>query len=132
MAARRSNTTMKDSINNRTLTRTSTYQPNEAAMTTGFGGFPNPIMAAAQFARAKLPAFNAVERNLTMPRTTTLTSLRSAGPTMVDARTKSVTYISFDATVGRNSRFHNLTQAQQEELGGVEYRVRGNQLTWAK
>lgn len=36
---------------------------------------------------------------------------------------KPVNYISFDAMVGRNSRFHNLTAAQQEELGGVEYRV---------
>lgn len=93
-------------------------------MTTGFGGFPNPIVAAAQFARNNLPAFKTVERNLTMPRTTTLTSIRSSGPATIDARTKPVSYISFDATVGRNSRFHNLTQAQQEELGGVEYRVR--------
>jgi hypothetical protein len=37
---------------------------------------------------------------------------------------KPVSYISFDAVVGRNSKFHGLTSAQQDELGGVEYRVR--------
>lgn len=37
--------------------------------------------------------------------------------------TKPVSYITFDATVGRNSHFRHLTTAQQEELGGVEYRA---------
>ena len=33
-----------------------------------------------------------------------------------------VSYISFEAVVGRNSAFHQLTHDQLEELGGVEYR----------
>jgi hypothetical protein len=33
-----------------------------------------------------------------------------------------VPYISFDAVVGRNSQFKDLTSEQLEELGGVEYR----------
>lgn len=108
---------------NRTLTRTTTYQPDDA-ITSGFGGFPNPIVAAAQFARSRIPALNhAVERNLTMPRTTTLASTHSVGNSATDTRIKPVSYISFDAVVGRNSKFHNLTTAQEEELGGVEYRV---------
>lgn len=58
-----------------------------------------------------------------MPRTTTLASTHSVGNSATDTRIKPVSYISFDAVVGRNSKFHNLTTAQEEELGGVEYRV---------
>ena len=36
---------------------------------------------------------------------------------------KEVPYISFAATVGRNSRFTGLTEEQMDELGGVEYRA---------
>jgi hypothetical protein len=85
-------------------------------MHQGFGGFPNPITLAAGYARSRIPG---LERSLTMPRTTTIAS--TAGNRQ-DSR--SVPYISFDATVGRNSRFKHLTKAQEEELGGVEYRVR--------
>ncbi|KAK4058039.1 hypothetical protein OIO90_000778 [Microbotryomycetes sp. JL221] len=105
--------------NNRSLTRTSTYHP-EDAIVSGFGGFPNPVVAAAQFARSKIPALTSAT---TMPRTTTLQSVRSASHLTVDGRAKPVSYISFDAVVGRNSKFENLTEAQQEELGGVEYRA---------
>lgn len=31
-------------------------------------------------------------------------------------------YLSAQATVGRNSRFHNLTAKDREKLGGIEYR----------
>lgn len=58
-----------------------------------------------------------------MPRTTTLASTHSVGNSGIGAHTQPVSYISFDAVVGRNSRFHDLTSAQEEELGGVEYRV---------
>ena len=40
-----------------------------------------------------------------------------------------VPYISFDAIIGRNSVFHELTNEQLEELGGVEYRAL-NALMW--
>lgn len=106
------------------LQRTPTHHP-EDALHSGFGGFPNPLVAAADFARRKLPGLNQVERHLTMPRTTTLASIHTntdaggnGGPK------KGVSYITFDAVVGRNSTFKGLTTAQQEELGGVEYRVR--------
>jgi potassium uptake Trk family protein len=39
------------------------------------------------------------------------------------ATVRSAPYLSFDATVSRNSRFHQLTEAQRDELGGVEYRA---------
>jgi hypothetical protein len=34
-----------------------------------------------------------------------------------------VPYISFDAVVGRNSVFLDLSEENMEELGGVEYRA---------
>jgi len=118
----------------RTLTRTgtSTGPPNDSARMQGFGGFPNPLVAAATYAKNRIPNIrNAVERSTTMQRTTTLRSVRSMDSRMGTTtfagsehpNTKAVTYISFDAVVGRNSRFHGLTTSQQEELGGVEYRA---------
>lgn len=40
-----------------------------------------------------------------------------------------VPYITFDAIIGRNSKFHGLTKENLEELGGVEYRAL-NMLLW--
>ncbi|GAA6022173.1 hypothetical protein JCM10207_003933 [Rhodosporidiobolus poonsookiae] len=132
---RMSHSNLRD-MNARTLTRTTTYQnQQQSAMHTGFGGFPNPIVAAASLAKSKIPALrNAVERNMTMARTTTIMSTHSHPDGGVGRATggvkaggtgevKPVSYITFDAVVGRNSKFHGLTTAQQEELGGVEYRA---------
>ncbi|GAA5896526.1 uncharacterized protein JCM6883_006933 [Sporobolomyces salmoneus] len=120
----------------RALTRTGTANGpgTDSARTTGFGGFPNPIFAAAGaaagFARNRIPTLrNAVDRTVT--RTTTLRSTHSIDSRMGTTtfagsegpNVKQVNYISFDAVVGRNSRFHGLTDAQREELGGVEYRA---------
>lgn len=57
-------------------------------------------------------------RTITIPRTQTLAS--QYGSTASGSR--AVPYISFDAVVGRNSEFGELTQEQLDELGGVEYR----------
>lgn len=100
-----------------TTSATNIGQHSYSAMHSGFGGFPNPVSRAAQLLRHRLPT---LERRLTMQRTTTLSSAlhpEQAG------RSRTVNYISFDAVVGRNSKFKGLTTAQQEELGGVEYRV---------
>lgn len=101
------------------LQRTVTRQ---TAMTQGFGGFPNPVSAIASVARSRL-----APRSMTqdLPRTTTLQSSHSIGglSDRAGGATKPVNYISFDAIVGRNSRFYSLTSAQRDELGGVEYRV---------
>ena len=43
--------------------------------------------------------------------------------------TKPVSYISFEAVVGRNSTFRMLTRGQMEEIGGIEYRAL-NTLVW--
>lgn len=59
-------------------------------------------------------------RTVTIPLTTTIASHR--GDTFPSGA-KPVSYISFDAVVGRNSTFPMLTNEQLEELGGVEYRA---------
>ncbi|GAA6053434.1 hypothetical protein JCM3770_005164 [Rhodotorula araucariae] len=128
-ARRMSHSNLRD-MNARTFTRTETVE--QSAMHTGFGGFPNPLLAVADLARQRIPAVrNVFDRNLTMPRTTTMLSTHSRGEDgatggmkhAVTGAVKPVSYISFDAIVGRNSKFHGLTNAQQEELGGVEFRA---------
>lgn len=88
---------------------------------TGFGGFPNPLVAVAAYAKDKILS----TPHTPMPRTTTLASAHSAyAPgSILSGVTKPVSYITFDAVVGRNSKFKSLTAAQRDELGGVEYRV---------
>lgn len=124
----RSNLMDRD-LASRTLTRTATI--DHAAMNTDFGGFPNPFTAAVSLARDKIPILrHATDNNPAMPRTTTILSTHSHPDASlsgfqydVAGSVKPVSYITFDAIVGRNSRFHGLTKAQQEELGGVEYRA---------
>ena len=59
-------------------------------------------------------------RTVTIPRTQTIASHRA--PTIAPGAVP-VPYISFEAVVGRNSAFQQLTTDQLEELGGVEYRA---------
>lgn len=97
-------------------------------MTSGFGGFPNPVKIVASAARDRLASrgnTTGVNNNLELARTTTLQSIHSQGglSNFAAGPTRAVSYISFDAVVGRNSRFYSLTSAQRDELGGVEYRV---------
>ena len=58
---------------------------------------------------------------MTMPRTNSIAGRGTINSGMAE-ETKEVPYISFSAVVGRNSRFHDLTEEQMDELGGVEYR----------
>ncbi|KAH8926165.1 TrkH-domain-containing protein [Atractiella rhizophila] len=104
---------------------TLSHDPN-SAMHRDFGGFPNPVIAAVGFVhRHVIP--KTVERKLTMPKTTTLLSAANGEigthVQLPNGETKEVNYISFDALVGRNSKFYDLTDEQEEELGGVEYRA---------
>ncbi|OAA36496.1 Potassium transport protein, high-affinity [Metarhizium rileyi] len=46
----------------------------------------------------------------------------SRAPTLHRAATDDMSYLSRTATIGRNSRFYNLTSQDREELGGIEYR----------
>jgi hypothetical protein len=90
-----------------------------------FGGFPGPREIISRLTRRFLPGVHRqLTRTLTMPRTTTITSMR--GNT---GRARPVPYVSFDAVVGHNSSFEELTEEQLEELGGVEFRAL-NALLW--
>ncbi|KAG2366187.1 cation transport protein-domain-containing protein [Suillus spraguei] len=120
--------------------------PPQEQMLRGFGGFPMPHELLGMLFGWLFPnTKNRLKRTVTIPVTTTLTGSglgrttsgaasipgRSAHGGSISARegTKPVTYISFDATVGRNSAFHFSTNEQLEELGGVEYRAL-NALLW--
>ncbi|GAA5981464.1 hypothetical protein JCM5350_004076 [Sporobolomyces pararoseus] len=112
-------------IHSRTLTRTGTIQASQPAINENFGGFQNPLKVVAGFAISRIPPLRRTQDP--MPRTSTLVSTRSRRPSIESVgaprMSKLVSYLSFDATVGRNSRFHHLTSEQQAELGGIEYRA---------
>jgi hypothetical protein len=98
-----------------------------ASMSTGFGGFPNPVKIAATAARDRLLHRTAtfdLGRNTTLQSVYSKRDEREGSVAVVGVPTKEVSYITFDAIVGRNSHFRDLTSAQRDELGGVEYRVR--------
>ncbi|CAE6454324.1 unnamed protein product [Rhizoctonia solani] len=78
---------------------------------SGYGGFPMPHELAGRAIKRFFPQTVTLTRTLTMG---------SGG-----GEPRQVPYITFDAIVGRNSQFHDLTQEEQEELGGVEYRALG-------
>ncbi|CAD6893120.1 unnamed protein product [Tilletia controversa] len=89
------------------------------AQHSGFGGWPTPIdLAQRAFERV-------VTTQTTMPRTTTIASTHSATGASASEGGRSAPYLSFDITVARNSQIDQrpLTEAQRNELGGVEYRA---------
>ena len=69
-----------------------------------------------------------IKRTVTVPVARTLTSQHVEGGQQV-AGSRPVAYITFDALVGRNSTFHDLTHEQIEELCGVEFKAL-NCLVW--
>lgn len=92
----------------------------------GFGGFPTPLEIASTAIKTAFPRVQtALTRSTTMNRTSTIASVQSGGG-MSNYNAdgiKTAPYLSFDLTVSGNSRFHELTEAQRDELGGVEYRA---------
>ncbi|KZV88401.1 hypothetical protein EXIGLDRAFT_839267 [Exidia glandulosa HHB12029] len=113
------------------LARVPSVQP---ARDIGFGGFPYPTELIPRLFRRMFPKLQQrLKRTLTVPRTTTVMSTRSATsaarPALERQATRTAPYLSFDAVVGRNSAFDVLTTEQLEELGGVEYRAL-NMLLW--
>ncbi|KAE8259324.1 hypothetical protein A4X13_0g1092 [Tilletia indica] len=95
------------------------YNNRMGARHSGFGGWPTPIDIAQK-------AFERVLTNQTaMPRTSTIASTHSANGTSALDGGRSQPYLSFDITVARNSQIDQrpLTEAQRNELGGVEYRA---------
>lgn len=69
-----------------------------------------------------------IRRTVTVPVTRTLTS-HHVESGQRDAGSRPVTYITFNALVGRNSTFHDLTHEQIEELCGIEFKAL-NCLVW--
>ena len=108
-----------------------TLSPAGARDDVGFGGFPMPHQILGKLISKISPSLSRrVQRTISMPvRTVTIGSQAAIATGTVrtglgiDAPVKSVPYISFDAVVGRNSNFHDLTREELEELGGVEYRA---------
>ncbi len=91
------------------------------AIERGFGGFPTPETLILRFLSRFFPNFkHRIVRTMTIPRTTTLTSGAAGNP---QHQSKAVSYLTFNAIVGRNSKFHSLTEENLEELGGAEYRA---------
>ena len=107
-----------------TLRPQTSRKPPESKL-SGFGGFPTPFEILSRVARKVAPgAARTLTKSLTMTRTHTI----GRPETMATGGTagtvpKEAPYISFAATVGRNSRFTGLTEEQMDELGGVEYRA---------
>ncbi|KAF7315082.1 Potassium transport protein [Mycena indigotica] len=93
---------------------------------SGFGGFPMPHEIIKQLFSRFFPKLERkLTRTMTLPRTTTLASRHNSSA----VGSIPAPYISFDAIVGRNSAFRQLSREQQDELGGVEYRAL-NALLW--
>ncbi|KZT01449.1 uncharacterized protein LAESUDRAFT_731151 [Laetiporus sulphureus 93-53] len=87
-----------------------------------FGGFPMPLEIGSRLFGRLFPNLKRkLTRTMTMPRTRTIVSQHGS----MAPGARPVSYISFEAVVGRNSTFKSLTKEQLEELGGVEYRALG-------
>ncbi|GBE80755.1 Low-affinity potassium transport protein [Sparassis crispa] len=95
------------------------YPSSRRALHRDFGGFPMPNVIFSRLLKRFFPKFERkLTRTMTIPRTRTIASQHGT----VLAGVNAVPYITFEAVVGRNSAFKNLTREQMDELGGVEYR----------
>ncbi|CAO1638639.1 unnamed protein product [Sympodiomycopsis kandeliae] len=89
----------------------------------GFGGFPTPLEIAGKGIKKAFPRVQErFVRSTTMQRSATIASTHSFPRTQTEGQ-RSAPYLTFDANVYGNSVFHSLTEAQRDELGGVEYRA---------
>lgn len=78
---------------------------------------PDRIMSgAASIQRTVSSAFIIGEAPRAIPRTRSRSTLDS------NPATENLPYLSYQPTVGRNSRFLGLSLEQKDELGGIEYR----------
>lgn len=95
--------------------------------TKGLGGFPSPF----EYIGLAIRAAPGLHSRVTVPHTATMASSRGGRTYTIDdsGARREAPYISFDAVVKGNSLFQNLTAAQRDELGGVEYRAL-NLLAW--
>ncbi|KAI0250399.1 cation transport protein-domain-containing protein [Lactifluus subvellereus] len=103
------------------LTRRGTVQTiNPQYRDDSFGGFGSPLNWFIELLHRLFPSLKQnLHRTLTMPRARLFISEQGEVP----PGARPVSYLSFNARVGHNSRFIGLSQDDYEELGGVEYRA---------
>ncbi|KLO13675.1 TrkH-domain-containing protein [Schizopora paradoxa] len=90
-------------------------------LNSDYGGFPGPVQLLLRLFKILFPGLERrLVRTVTLPRTQTL---QSAGVGAMGGDVKLQRYLTFDAIVGRNSKFHLLTDENLQELGGVEFRA---------
>ena len=70
-----------------------------------------------------------IKRTMTIPISQTLTSQQHVEGGQQAAGSRPVNYITFNATIGRNSTFRDLSSEQIEELCGIEFKAL-NCLAW--
>ena len=88
----------------------------------GYGGFPSPIKTLKACGSSLFRRVFLDRRHATSQSNGT-DAEEPAGSVSQNIRTRPVPYLSFDATVGKNSSFQNLSQEQKEEIGGLELRA---------
>ena len=95
----------------------------------GLGGFPMPHEMISSIVHKYFPNLERrIRRTVTIPVSQTLTSQHIESGQQA-AGSRPVPYITFNALVGRNSAFHDLTRDQIEELCGIEFKAL-NCLVW--
>ena len=110
-------------------TTTHTHRSSVPAARRGLGGFPMPHEIISSIVHKFFPNLERrIRRTVTIPVSQTLTSQRVESGQQA-AGSRPVPYISFNALVGRNSTFHDLTREQIEELCGIEFKAL-NCLVW--
>ena len=106
-----------------------THRPSVPGTHRGLGGFPMPHEIISSIVHKFLPGLERrIRRTVTVPVSRTLTSQHVEGGHQPEG-SQPVNYISFNALVGRNSTFHDLTDEQIEELCGIEFKAL-NCLVW--
>lgn len=110
-------------------TTSHTHRSSVPAARRGLGGFPMPHEIISSIIHKFFPNLERrIRRTVTIPVSQTLTSQRIEGGQQA-AGSRPVPYISFNALVGRNSTFHDLSHEQIEELCGIEFKAL-NCLVW--
>jgi len=106
-----------------------THHSSVPATHRGLGGFPMPLEIISSIVHKFFPNLEQrIRRTVTIPVSQTLTSQHVESGQQA-AGSRSVPYISFNALVGRNSTFHDLSHEQIEELCGIEFKAL-NCLVW--
>lgn len=106
-----------------------THRPSVPGIRRGLGGFPMPHEIISSIFHKFFPGLERrIRRTVTIPVSRTLTSQHVEGGQQPEG-SQPVNYISFNALVGRNSTFHDLTDEQIEELCGIEFKAL-NCLVW--